>query len=146
MAEKRPEKIQWHPAFYAAAELELRENRDDLQFEKEYNLSKEPIRMDLLIVKKTKGVRVKNEIGHIFKEYNVIEYKSPNDGLTIDDFFKTIGYACLYKGLGKTVDEIPANELTVTIVREGKPVEMFRAFSQEAFDKAVKEDSGRYFH
>jgi hypothetical protein len=127
MAENPKEKIQWHPAFYAAAELEFRENRDDLKFEREYNLSKEPIRMDMLIVKKTKGVRIKNEIGHIFKEYNVIEYKSPSDGLTIDDFFKTIGYACFYKGLGKTVDAVPANELTVTIFREGKPVEMFKA-------------------
>ena len=28
-----PEKLQWHPAFYAATELELRENYDDLEFE-----------------------------------------------------------------------------------------------------------------
>jgi hypothetical protein len=127
MAEKRPEKIQWHPAFYAAAELEFRENRDDLEFEREYNLSKEPIRMDLLIVKKTRGAKIKNEIGHIFKGYNVIEYKSPDDGLTIDDFFKTTGYACFYKGLGRTVDAVPADDITVSIIREGKPIEMFKA-------------------
>jgi hypothetical protein len=127
MTENPKEKIQWHPAFYAAAELEFRENKGDLEFKREYNLSKEPIRMDLLIVKKAKGARIKNEIGHIFKEHNVIEYKSPSDGLTVDDFFKTTGYACLYKGLGRTVDEIPADGVTVTIIREGNPLEMFKA-------------------
>jgi hypothetical protein len=123
MTENPNEKIQWHPAFYAAAELEFRENRGDLEFQRVYNLSKEPIRMDLLIVKKIKGAKIKNEIGHIFKEHNVIEYKSPSDGLTIDDFFKTTGYACLYQGFGKTVDAIlqasmSANKDVYDIVRE----------------------------
>ena len=103
------DKIQWHPAFYGAAELELRENKNDLIFEREYNLSKEPIRVDLLIIKKVTDVVIRNEIGRIFKTYNVVEYKSPENGLTIDDYFKTDGYACLYKGLGETVNQIPAD-------------------------------------
>ena len=41
-----PEKLQWHPAFYAATELELRENYDDLEFEPEHNLSKAAAIMD----------------------------------------------------------------------------------------------------
>ena len=31
--------IQWHPAFCAAAELELSANRAELDFQREYNLS-----------------------------------------------------------------------------------------------------------
>ena len=38
-------KIQWHPAFWAATEIELRENKDDLSFHSEYNLSKKPLQM-----------------------------------------------------------------------------------------------------
>ena len=64
-------------------------------------------------------------IGHIMKKYNVIEYKSPDDNLTIDDFYKTVGYACLYKGYGKYVDQIPVNELTISIFRERYPRKMF---------------------
>lgn len=45
----------------------------------------------------------------------MIEYKSPEDALTIDDFYKTVGYACLYKGYGERVDAVPINELTVSI-------------------------------
>lgn len=56
-----------------------------------------------------------------------MEYKNPDDALTIDDYYKTVGYACLYKGLGETVDEIPAGELTISIFRESYPREMFQA-------------------
>ena len=54
--EKQPSaKIQWHPAFCAAAELELRSNKGDLEFKREYNLSKKPLQMDLLIIEKRKS-------------------------------------------------------------------------------------------
>ena len=119
--------IQWHPAFYGAAELEFLSNKGDLEFQREFKLGKEPIRMDLLIIKKLTDIRIENELGHIFKKYNVVEYKSPDDALSIDDYYKTVGYACLYKGLGETVDQIPAHELTVSIFRESYPRQMFRA-------------------
>lgn len=119
--------IQWHPGFYGAAELEFLSNKGDLEFQREFNLSKEPVRMDLLIIKKLADVRIENELGHIFKKYNVAEFKSPDDALSIDDYYKTVGYACLYKGLGETVDQIPANELTISIFRESYPREMFEA-------------------
>lgn len=120
-------KIQWHPGFYGAAELEFLANKNELEFQREFHLSKEPVRMDLLIIKKLADVRIENELGHIFKKYNVVEYKSPDDALSIDDYYKTVGYACLYKGLGETVDQIPADELTVSIFRESYPREMFEA-------------------
>lgn len=42
-------------AFCAAAELELRSNKGDLEFKREYNLSKKPLQMDLLIIEKRKS-------------------------------------------------------------------------------------------
>ena len=39
-------KIQWHPAFVAAMGLELKQNRNDLIFEKEYNLNTKPLEME----------------------------------------------------------------------------------------------------
>ena len=55
----------------------------------------------------------------------MIEYKSPEDALTIDDFYKTVGYACLYKGYGEHVDAVPIDELTVSIFRATRPEKMF---------------------
>ena len=126
------DKIKWHPAFYAAAELELHEDVEVLELIPEYNLSKEPIRIDLLILK-NRSERLKNEIGHIMRTYNVIEYKSPKDDLNIDDFYKTISYAGLYKGYGKTVNEIPSDEITVSLFREGVPKKLFETLKQEGY-------------
>nr|WP_300866060.1 hypothetical protein [uncultured Acetatifactor sp.] len=38
-------KIQWHPGFVAAMSLEFEDNRDNLIFEKEYNLNTGPLRL-----------------------------------------------------------------------------------------------------
>jgi hypothetical protein len=128
---QRPDKIQWHPAFCGAAELEFRENRDDLEFNREYNLSKKPLEVDLLIIKKRADAEIVNEIGGIFRRFNILEYKSPRDGMSIDDYYKAVGYACLYKSLGTTVDAIPASELTVSLFRETYPREMMQALKKQ---------------
>ena len=41
--------IQWHPGFYAGMELDLRGNA--LEFEKEFQLTKGPLSIDLLIIR-----------------------------------------------------------------------------------------------
>ena len=43
-----PEKIQWHPAFAAAMVLEFKSDYEYVRIEQEHNLSKEPLRIDLL--------------------------------------------------------------------------------------------------
>ena len=83
-------KIQWHPGFVAAMDLELREYRDGLVFEKEYNLNTKPLEIDLLIIKKEASVRISNEIGRLFRGHNILEYKSPDDHLDIDTFSYSI--------------------------------------------------------
>ena len=123
--------IKWHPGFCSAMELEFLQYKDLLDFNREFPLSKEPLRIDLLMIKKIKDVVLDIDIGRLFKTYNIIEYKSPKDGLTIDDYIKTVGYAYLYKGLGATVDAVPLSELTATIVRDTEPTELFKKFQSE---------------
>lgn len=118
-------KIQWHPAFTAAMELELAESRENLIFEKEYNLNTKPLELDLLVIKKKTDAEIKNEIGKFFRKYNIMEYKSPGDSLDIDVLYKVLGYACLYKSYGKTLDEVKAEDVTVSLVRHTKPQKLF---------------------
>ncbi len=139
-----PDKIQFHPGFYGAAELEFRLETAEIEFNIEYNLSKEPLRVDLLVVGKQNDIQLENEAGRIFKRYNIIEYKSPDDGLTIDDFFKTIGYACLYKALGKTVNQIPEEQITVSLFRDTYPQELFRTL-KESSRKIEEKYPGIYY-
>lgn len=128
MKDEFDDQIAWHPGFVAAASLELRDE-PDLELISEYNLSKEPLRIDLY-VRKQRDKPVKNEIGKHFRRYNVIEYKSPADGLSVDDFFKIIGYACLLKGLGEQVNSYPEDEITVSLFRSAYPRELFRYLRQ----------------
>ena len=65
------------------------------------------------------------------KTYNIIEYKSPEDSLNIDDYYKTIGYASLYKGMGEYVNKIPAKEVTVSMFCTRKPVKMFNMLKED---------------
>ncbi len=117
--------IQWHLGFVAAMELELMEYSSKLYFQSEHNLSKKPLQIDLLVIKK-EDVDITNKIGRIFKKYNIMEYKSPDDSLNIDIFYKVQAYAALYKSDGKTVDEKKADDITVSIVRERKPIKLFK--------------------
>ena len=124
------EKTQWHPPFCAAMKLELRANREDLSFDIERTLNTKPIRIDLLIVKKTQGAKIENEIGKIFEGHNIFEYKSPEDELGIDEYFKTLAYSCLYKAISPVVDGIKAEDVTISLVREGKPIELIKWFDE----------------
>ena len=126
-------KIQWHPGFVAAMNLEFARNRQGLIFEKEYNLNTKPLEIDLLVIRKDSSVRISNEIGSLFKGHNIMEYKSPEDGLDIDDFYKAGAYASLYKSYGRTADAVKADDVTVSLVREAKPEGLFRYFKEHSY-------------
>ena len=130
----KTEKLQWHPAFCAATELELRPDLDVLELLPEYNLSKKPLQIDLVIIKKMDWKRtLQNEIGHIMRGHNILEYKGPGDELTIDSFFKVIGYASLYKAQGIAVNKIPASEVTVSFFRNAYPKALFLELKKEGY-------------
>lgn len=131
-------KLQWHPAFCSATELELREDKKNLTFIREHSLTKAPLKIDLMVILKKPGIRIKNEIGHIFKTHNIVEYKSPNDTLNIDDYFKSLAYVCLYKAQGKHVDEIPFEELSLTLVYDSKPIKLIDKLRKSGLEVTEK--------
>ena len=59
-----------------------------------------------------------------------MEYKSPEDQLNIDTFYKAGAYASLYKSYGETVDGRKADDITVSMVREARPDGLFRYFKE----------------
>ena len=138
------EKIQWHPAFDAALQIELGEETKYLEFDSEHLLSKKPMQIDVL-VKNERHVKIQKNIGRIFRQYNVVEYKSPEDDLNIDDFYKVYAYACIYKADTETVDFIPAAELTITFVCYHYPRNMLRKLEQDRKMVVEQEDIGIYY-
>ena len=128
---KKKTLIQWHPAFCSATELEFYDNMGELEFHPEYLLGKKPLQADLLIKRIAPDVPIQNEIGHIFRTYNILEYKSPDDALSVDDFYKVIAYASLYKCSGKEVNLIPSREITISIFRDRYPRKLFSMLQDE---------------
>lgn len=78
--------------------------------------------MDILIIKKLKDIPIRKTIGRIFRKHNIIEYKSPRDSLSINDFYKVYGYACIYQ----SDKEIDPQELTLTFVCSHYPRNLLR--------------------
>ena len=137
--------LQWHPAFYAGMQIELAEEAHKLQFENEHQLSKKPLGIDVLIIKKKNKDKIEKNIGRIFRKHNIIEYKSPEDYLSIDDFYKVFGYACLYKSDTDNVNSIRAEEITVSYVCESSPRKVLKHLEETLKYEIVKVDKGIYY-
>lgn len=140
----KDDKIQWHPAFDAALQIELGDEAKYLKFESEHMLTKKPMQIDVL-VKNDKHVKIQKNIGRIFRQYNIIEYKSPKDDLNIDDFYKTYAYACIYKSDTEAVDRIQATELTISFVCYHYPRAMLNKLERDRGITVESVDDGIYY-
>ena len=137
--------LQWHPAFFADIQIELEEDRKNLIFENEHQLGTKPMEIDVLVIKKKREIPISKNIGRIFRKYNIIEYKSPTDYMSINDFYKVCGYAFFYKSDTVLEDEIPIDEITITLVSRGHPRKLIRHL-QEFWGCRVKlYDRGIYY-
>ena len=142
-SEKKP--FQWHPANYAGLQIEFGDEKEYLSFEDEHQLGTKPMAIDILIIKNTEGYKVKKNIGRIFRKYNIIEYKSPDDYLSIDDFYKVYGYTCFYKADTPSVNQISVNELTITFISRKYPKKLLRHLELERGFAIQKIESGIYY-
>ena len=137
--------LQWHPAFYAGLQIEFEEEADKLIFESEHNLSTKPLQIDVLIIKKQVGEKIKKNIGQIFRECNIIEYKSPTDYLSIDDYYKVYAYTCLYKAdTGKT-DEVKLEGVTITLASRHYPRKLIKHLKENRNLQIEKHSEGIYY-
>lgn len=138
-------RIEWHPAFQASIQIEFEEECDKLTFEPEHLLSKKPMQIDELIIKVKDNERIQKNIGRIFRKYNIIEYKSPEDYLTVNDFYKVYGYCCFYQADTENVLEISPQELTITFVCNHYPKMMIQHLQKQRKLKISKVEAGIYY-
>jgi len=132
--------IAWHPAFIEAIQLELEAYRDILEFHSEFQLTSEPLRIDCIIIKKAKDVVINKNIAAIFREVNLIEYKSPDDYVSVSDFYKVYAYACLYASL----NEVSITNLTISFIVSRYPKELLKHLKKIRRYKLEKISPGIY--
>ena len=124
---KQQAKIYWHVAFYNAIQLSFVDYFHQLEFTDEYYLSKQPLRMDVLIIKKDTELTIDKNIGRIFESHNIIEFKSESDSLTINDYTKVMGYANLYSSF----EEIPIKDITVSFIAKIYPRNLLKYLRED---------------
>ncbi len=137
--------FQWHPAFYAAVQVELEEEKELLTFTNEYQLGTKPREVDVLIIKKEADTPLHKNIGKIFRKYNLIEYKSPTDYLSMDDFYKGLAYVCLYKSDTGGANAIDIDEITLTFAVSRFPREVLKYLNRREGHTVEKVENGIYY-
>ena len=114
-------RLQWHPGFFAVLQI------------------------DVLVVRKETGRVIQRNIGRIFRQYNVVEYKGIKDYISINDFYKSIGYACLLQSNTERVQEILPSQVTVTLAGEHYPRSL-HVFLEKAYGVHMEEEApGIYY-
>jgi hypothetical protein len=127
MAEPAVTPISWHPAFVQAIKLELEPYRDSLEFIAEYQLTSEPLEIDMVIVKKAPNLVIEKNIARIFRKINVLEFKSPDDYFSVHDFYKALSYAFLYAALNK----VSVEDMTLSVIETRHPRQLFKYLEKE---------------
>ena len=128
------DRTQYHNGFYAAMKVEYGLRKAPVaSYAQEKELGEKPVKLDFLIITAEENAVFTDSIGKFFKQYNLFEYKSPRDSLSIDDFYKAQGYGLIYKSFDRQVNELPISNMTITLVRHSYPRELFKELKNEGF-------------
>jgi hypothetical protein len=111
-------RIDWHQGFLSALKLEFQPYEDALEILSEVNLNAKPLRIDA-VIKKKPDVIIPKAIAQIFRRINILEYKSPEDYLSVEGLYKCLGYSYLYGAL----EQQPLREISLSIVVSRYPRE-----------------------
>jgi hypothetical protein len=130
----------WHTMFYGALELILDSKLFSYQFQR--SLTKGPLQIDAIIVKKLQDVEPTAKIAKLFLRDNIIEFKGPGDNMSVGDFYKVNAYAHLYRSI---TEAAPIREITLTFVERPYPEDMIKHFEEELGYTVEKKWPGIYY-
>ena len=114
-------------------------------YENKQQFGTKPKEIDILVIKKQKNVPIKKNIGRIFRKHNIIEYKSPTDYVSIDDFYKGCAYALFYKSDTAVQNEILIEDITLTFVCVKYPKRLMEHLKEALKYNITKSDNGIYY-
>lgn len=138
---------QWHLPFQNALQITLEEDEGRYELHPEEELTRKPLRVDFLILKTAGAGEMKSSFGRLLKKHAILEYKGYGDYLSIDDFYKGLAYAYLYKSEGTVsstagTNEIQLDELTLIFVCFSYPAKLMK-YLQKRYS-VTERDRGIY--
>ena len=141
---ERQEPTPYHGAVFNAVSYRLHKYKEngDVALIDEHRLSKEPLRIDIIVVKKNRDVELEPCWAKIFRGRNLIEYKSPVDKPpTLAVFNKLIGYAYIYAAQ----EEVKISDVTATLICADPPEKLFTALEDEFGYEILQKGDGIYY-
>ena len=121
----------WHAGFEALLRIETHKYADRVHIRTEEEIGEVPPRTDFVILVEDEEVDWEKAVFRIFRKINILECKNPHDSLNERVLRKVCGYANLYIGIAEHEGERPAEQVTVSIFRAVKNLEMFEEMEKE---------------
>ena len=137
-------RVNWHEAASCAFQIELKDYSDFLEYITEYVLGKNSYRIDLLVIKKLTDEIIPKNIALIFKTFNLLEIKGIGSSISIDSYYKTIGYAgLLIDQTGKT-NQYSSLDISLTLLSFHYPQRLMKHLKNERKLTVAKVSLGVY--
>jgi len=108
----------------------------------EYELYKNPMKIDVVVVKKPANVVLKNTAMKFFRNHNIIEFKGPVDSLTIQGYDRVMSYFYAYL----SQESLSFAEVAITFISVRKPLKLLDTLQKERNYKIIcAKDAGIYY-
>ncbi len=130
-------------AFCDALKIELATTDTNTGYNPNDCMYMRPVAAYLLAILKSPDIKIQNDIGKIFRGHNIIDYTFLRGEPNIDHLYKTIAYSSLYKSSGIEDDLIKTEDVTVTLVSQHIPQQLFDRLKELGII-AVKTEKGIY--
>ena len=135
---RTPPPNDWHSWMDALLHIMLYPHKS-VKIWSEAKLGVQPPRADFVVVNEDKLVDLGFEIFDIFREHNIIEFKSPDDELSVFTICKGIGYVEFYiyvmheNGIDVNLDQV-----TLTFVRDARPDKLLKELADYVEEGSIE--------
>ena len=99
----------------------------------EHELYKDPMRIDIVVIKLLKDEVIDNTVMRFFRKHNIVEFKGPSDTLNIWSFNRVLSYFYSYL----TQERVSFDDAAITFVSVRRPVKLFRLLQEERGYKII---------
>lgn len=141
---KAKDRRPFHNAAFDAFRHRLRKYLEsgDVTLTDECQLSRGPLKIDVVIVKKNNRAVLELPWAKFFRGHNIIEYKSPVDDLpSVAVFDKLIGYTRIYA----SQNDVKITDVTATLVCAKEPLALFEVLETEYGYEILRKGCGIYY-
>ena len=140
--QKKPKKPRNIWTLYFAQMLALQTKGIDLEIDYEHELYRNPMRIDVVVVKKPENVVLKNSAMRFFRNHNVIEFKGPVDNLSVKKYNKVMAYFYAYLA----GNNLNFDDVAITLVSIKRPQELLDYLEKERkYEIIPAKESGIYY-